>query len=117
MFLMPPWRVHDGRKPSILGVDQLAFRQLEQYRLEDIMVTENKLELTDREDIRSGNEPARVRSNEVSIAGADLMFPVGRILRSGSHRPTGDPGLCRRRSVQIHCPPVARQRCAERASP
>ena len=38
------------------------------------MVKENKLELTDREDIRSGNEPARGRSNEVSIAGADLMF-------------------------------------------
>ena len=38
------------------------------------MVTENELELADREDIPSGNKLARGRSYEVSIAGADLMF-------------------------------------------
>ena len=38
------------------------------------MVIENKLEFTERENIRSGNKSALGRSNEVSIAGADLKF-------------------------------------------
>ena len=33
-FGCPAWRVHGWLEPSILGVDQLAFRQLEQYLLE-----------------------------------------------------------------------------------